>query len=46
MLKRMRQFYEEWLPFFNDKILQNEIGPSVTGQLEKWKNEISSLSTD
>jgi predicted nuclease of restriction endonuclease-like (RecB) superfamily len=45
-IKRMRQFYESWSPYFLENIFQNEISPLPTGQMEKSGNVISPSITD
>jgi len=44
-LKKMRQFYEEWSPYIQENVLQNEISSLLTNQLKVSDDRIGSLST-
>ncbi len=45
-LKRMKQFYEQWQPYFNTISKQNEISPLPTDELKNTEKTISPLLTD
>ncbi len=45
-LKRMRQFHEEWQPYFNVDFTSTEIGSTLSSQSENDKNAISQSVSD
>ena len=41
-LKKMRQFYETWSPYIQESTFRNEIGSTLSNQLENVQKEIGS----
>ncbi len=45
-LKKMKQFYQEWVPFFYDNSVKNKVGSLLTNQLKDYSIQIGSLLTN